>query len=66
MPKSNAGLKGRKGQSFQPIYLIIVVIIAVILLLTFVKPLFQQASKVSGEEIDSARQVIKFIPMAFS
>ena len=58
--------RGKKAQSFQPIYMIIVILIAIVLLLTFVKPLFQQASSVSSSGIDSARQVIKFIPMAFS
>jgi len=58
--------KKLKAQGWTPIYLIIVIIIAVILLVTFVKPLFQQASGAAGENVESARQVLKFIPLAFS
>ncbi|HIH20746.1 TPA: hypothetical protein HA244_05760 [Candidatus Micrarchaeota archaeon] len=55
-----------KSQSWTPIYMIIVIIIAVILLLTFVKPLFNQAQGASQQGLDSAQQALKSIAIALS
>ncbi len=46
----------RKGSTeWTPIYLIIVLAIAVVLLLTFVKPLMNQASTTAGSNVGEAR-----------
>jgi type II secretory pathway component PulF len=55
----------KKAQSWTPIYLLIVAAIAIILIITFVKPLFQQASSTAAETSQSAKTVIGFIPLAF-
>ncbi|MEM4255339.1 MAG: hypothetical protein QXR53_03350 [Candidatus Norongarragalinales archaeon] len=55
-----------KGQNWTPIYMIIVIAIAVILLVTFVKPLFNQASGTASQTTDTARQVLNSIALAFS
>ncbi|MFH1056722.1 MAG: hypothetical protein V1717_02930 [Candidatus Micrarchaeota archaeon] len=59
---------GKKSQSssWTPLYMIIVIIIAVILLITFVKPLFNQASGTAGENVKTATETLKFIPLLFS
>ncbi len=59
-------MHGKKGQNWTPIYMLIVIIIAVILLVTFVKPLFNQASETASQTTGSARQVLNSIAMAFS
>ena len=59
-------VQGRRGQSWTPIYMIIVIIIAVILLLTFVKPLFNNAQGVSQNQLTSAQQALKSIAIALS
>lgn len=62
MPES----KKLKAQGWTPIYMIIVLIIAAILLLTFVKPLFQQANAASGQNAQVAAQALKSIAIALS
>ncbi len=55
-----------KAQSWTPIYMLIVIAIAVILLVTFVKPLFNQASGTEQKTIETTRQVLNSIAIAFS
>ena len=47
--------KKRGSTEWTPIYLIIVLAIAVVLLLTFVKPLMNQASTTAGSNVGEAR-----------
>lgn len=56
----------RKAQNWTPIYMIIVIAIAVILLVTFVKPLFNQASGAASQTTETARQAVNSIALAFS
>lgn len=58
--------RGRKSQNWTPIYMIIVIIIAVILLVTFVKPLFNQAGGVASQTTETTRQTLNSIALAFS
>lgn len=58
--------KSLKAQSWTPIYMIIVIIIAVILLVTFVKPLFNNANSVSSGTVDITKQTLKSIAIALS
>ena len=55
-----------KSQNWTPIYMLIVIIIAVILLVTFVKPLFNQAGETASQTKVATNQVFNSIAIAFS
>ncbi len=55
-----------KSQGWTPIYMIIVIIIAVILLMTFFKPLFNNASNVQSQVAATTQQVLHSIALSLS
>ncbi|MBS3070056.1 hypothetical protein J4220_00940 [Candidatus Micrarchaeota archaeon] len=58
--------RGKRAQNWTPIYMLIVIIIAVILLVTFVKPLFNQASETASQTSVTTRDALNSIAIAFS
>jgi len=49
----------KRGSDWSPIYMLIVVVIAAILIITLIKPIFQQSAVTASQNIGQANQVAR-------
>lgn len=49
----------KRGSDWSPLYMLIVVIIAAILIITLIKPIFQQSALTASQNIDAGKQAAR-------
>lgn len=49
----------KRGSDWSPLYMLIVVIIAAILIITLIKPIFQQSAVTASQNLGASREVAR-------